>query len=154
MEGEDGIYLCIEGLPVLAASDGRQGGGEEVCQARERGGCRCQGGQHITPRGEQLFSFHAHSFIYKPICFFSNLTQNGDGSKVTSFLKGQADVTLVIMPLPFDIYSKLQQTQDAWNITFCPRPCDISVLLPCEHISVHFDIFCGALINWLRLIAP
>ena len=44
---------------------------------------------------------------------FSNLTQNGDGSKVTSFLKGQADVTLVIMPLPFDIYSKLQQTQDA-----------------------------------------
>ena len=112
MEGEDGIYLCIEGLPVLAASDGRQGGGEEVCQARERGGCRCQGGQHITPRGEQLFSFHAHSFTYKPICF-SNMTQNGDGSKVTSFLKGQADVTLVIMPLPFDIYSKLQQTQDA-----------------------------------------
>ena len=42
----------------------------------------------------------------------TNLTQNGDGSKVTSFLKGQADVTLVIMPLPFDIYSKLQQTQD------------------------------------------
>ena len=115
MEGEDGIYLCIEGLPVLAASDGRQGGGEEVCQARERGGCRCQGGQHITPRGElnNLSAFtHIQSYT-KKLFFFSNLTQNGDGSKVTSFLKGQADVTLVIMPLPFDIYSKLQQTQDA-----------------------------------------
>ena len=116
MEGEDGIYLCVEGLPVLAASDGRQGGGEEVRQARERGGCRCQGGQHITPRGELNNSSaftHIHSNTNQFAFFLSNLTQNVDGSKVTSFLKGQADVTLVIMPLPFDIFSKLQQTQDA-----------------------------------------
>ena len=57
----------------------------------------------------QLSAFtHIHSYTNQfafQIC--------GDGSKVTSFLKGKADVTLVIMPLPFDIYSKLQQTQDA-----------------------------------------
>ena len=101
MEGEDGIYLCVEGLPVLAASDRRQGGGEEVCQARKRGGCRCQGGQDITPGGELNNSSaftHIHSYTNQ-FAFYSNLTQNGDGSKVTSFLKGQADVTLVIMPL-------------------------------------------------------